>query len=147
MRDSFQNMDNTLREVAQQWEEPFASGPAPCCCCCLRHRPSPYKSARRRLGLKKQRRHPLGPWRVTFTQNFCSNGPRRLAFTPPSLAERVELSATEHRARLGHGEVRGRGGGGGGVGGSGCGGDGSGDQSHSRVGSVRLCRSHPPLTN
>uniref|UniRef100_A0AAQ6ADU4 Uncharacterized protein n=1 Tax=Amphiprion ocellaris TaxID=80972 RepID=A0AAQ6ADU4_AMPOC len=33
---------------------------------------------------KKQRRYPFGPWRVTFTQHLFSNGPRRLAFTPPA---------------------------------------------------------------
>uniref|UniRef100_A0AAX7UGW7 Uncharacterized protein n=1 Tax=Astatotilapia calliptera TaxID=8154 RepID=A0AAX7UGW7_ASTCA len=47
------------------------------------------------LRIPQHRRNSLGPWRVTFTQNFFSNGPRCLAFTPPaSPTDRRECSRT-----------------------------------------------------
>lgn len=43
-----------------------------------------YKLSSGPSSWQKQHRYPYGPWRVTFTQKLFSNGPRRLAFTPPA---------------------------------------------------------------
>lgn len=57
--------------------------PAPCMM--WRHRPALYKTTRWPFMPTTIRWSLLGPWRVTFNQHLFSNGPRRLAFTPPAL--------------------------------------------------------------
>lgn len=64
---------------------------------CLRHRPCVYKRERTVKPAEKQRRYPFGPWRVTFTQNLFSNGPRRLAFTPPASPTELNWVLPEHQ--------------------------------------------------
>lgn len=65
-----------------------------------------YKGGRGPFGSSEKQLHePFGPWRVSFTQNFFSNGPRRLAFPPPaSPTESNRCYRTP--ARPGHEQVR-----------------------------------------